>query len=493
MGALVRPIGFDRHDLRMALIVTRREVRDAFRDWRIIIPIIILTLVFPGLATLTARAALNFTQRFGAELVTERLVPFLLLVVGFFPMSFSLVIALETFVGEKERKSLEPLLATPLTNTQLYVGKMLAAIVPPMATSYLGIAVYIVGLVLAIGWSAPFELLIQILLLSTIQGVIMVAAAVIVSSQTTSVRAANLLASFIIVPVALLLQFEAVAMFWGNRQGLWWLIAALLVTMFMFVRMGIKIFNREELLGQDIDQLRLGWMWRVFWNRFSGRDSGRPGERVTQSYPSVFAWYRQTLRIIPRLKLPAATLLIALVGSILFGAIYAQRFPLPAEMGARLSGADIVANVRAFEQLFGRLPLIIFFQNARVLLLAAVLGIFTFGLAELFIFSLPWLILAFVGGLMAGLGENPLLFFVGAVLPHALVELPALLLAQSALLRWHASILARPPERTVGENWLLRAADFGRICFGLVLPLLAVAALIEALITPQVLLAVYGG
>lgn len=50
------------------------------------------------------------------------------MVVGFFPASFSLVIALETFVGEKERKSLEPLLAAPLTNTQLYLGKMLAAL-----------------------------------------------------------------------------------------------------------------------------------------------------------------------------------------------------------------------------------------------------------------------------------------------------------------------------------------------------------------------------
>ena len=47
----------------------------------------------------------------------------------------------------------------------------------------------------------------------------MVAAAVIVSSQATSVRAANLLVSFIIVPMALLIQFEAAALFWGNHVG----------------------------------------------------------------------------------------------------------------------------------------------------------------------------------------------------------------------------------------------------------------------------------
>ncbi len=128
---------FSRHDVRMALYITRREVRDSLRDWRIIFPILILTLVFPALAIAVARMVLGFTERYGASLIGDQLVPFMLLIVGFFPMSFSLVIALETFVGEKERKSLEPLLATPITNTQLYVGKMLAAIIPPLATSYL--------------------------------------------------------------------------------------------------------------------------------------------------------------------------------------------------------------------------------------------------------------------------------------------------------------------------------------------------------------------
>ena len=169
--------GFNRDDVRMALIVTRREVRDSFRDWRIIIPILLLTLFFPALMNFTAGRMLGFVGQFGAELIAERLVPFLLLVVGFFPMSFSLVIALETFVGEKERKSLEPLLATPLTNVQLYVGKMMAAVIPPLLASYIGITVYLVGLAVTARWYAPRTLLVQALLITTVQGVVMVAGA----------------------------------------------------------------------------------------------------------------------------------------------------------------------------------------------------------------------------------------------------------------------------------------------------------------------------
>jgi hypothetical protein len=39
-----------RQTLENALIVTRREVRDSLRDWRIIAPIIVLTFFFPYLA-----------------------------------------------------------------------------------------------------------------------------------------------------------------------------------------------------------------------------------------------------------------------------------------------------------------------------------------------------------------------------------------------------------------------------------------------------------
>ena len=103
--------------LARALIITRREVRDQLRDWRLTVPVVILTLFFPLLMNFTASQVLAFVGRFGADIVGERLVPFLLMVVGFFPISVSLVIALESFVGEKERHSLEPLLSSPLSDT----------------------------------------------------------------------------------------------------------------------------------------------------------------------------------------------------------------------------------------------------------------------------------------------------------------------------------------------------------------------------------------
>jgi ABC-type Na+ efflux pump permease subunit len=119
----------ERSGLQTALVITRREIRDSLRDWRIVMPIIILTLIFPFLMDFTSRWATNWVSQFADPILVERLNPFLLMVVGFFPISFSLIIALESFVGEKERNSIEPILSMPVSDLELYLGKMLSSLV----------------------------------------------------------------------------------------------------------------------------------------------------------------------------------------------------------------------------------------------------------------------------------------------------------------------------------------------------------------------------
>ena len=209
-------------------------------------------------------------QRYGAPIVGERLIPFLLLIVGFFPISVSLVIALESFVGEKERRSIEPLLGSPLSDGQIYLGKLLAALLPPLLMAYLGITVYLVGVYKQVGWTAPPVLLVQVLLLTMVQALLMVSGAVVISSQATSVRSANLLASFIIIPMALLIQGEAIIMFWARYSVLWWVIVGQVFIAILLIRTGVAHFNREELLGRELDALNLGWAFRQFRASFKG-------------------------------------------------------------------------------------------------------------------------------------------------------------------------------------------------------------------------------
>ncbi len=473
-----------RPSLARALIITRREVRDQLRDWRIISPVIVLTLFFPLLMNFTADQAVRFVARYGAPIIGERLIPFLLMVVGFFPISVSLVIALESFVGEKERYSLEPLLSSPMDDTELYIGKTLAAMIPPLFAAYLGILVYLTGLALTIHWYPPPTLLAQILALTTVQALVMVAGAVVISAQTTSVRAANLLASFIIIPFALLVQGESLIMFWGQYDVLWWVFVGLACVGLVLVRMGVKLFNREELLGRDIDEINLRAAWGVFFPAFVGK--GRAGP---------LAWYRrEVLGAVRRLAVPILFVAAALGAGAYLGYTYAPVYPLPVEVmdtremvtrfGERLADFGFVSPLGAAW---------VFFTNLRALAVATVLGMFSLGVLGVVLLMIPLGLVGYFAGQMALVGVSPLLFFVAFILPHGLFEIPAAILEGAAILHLGASVIAPPPGKTLGESWLLALADWAKISLGLVVPLLAVAALLEAFVTPRVVVALFGG
>lgn len=469
---------------RMAATIARREVRDTLRDWRLVVPILGLTLFFPLLMTFVAQQMAIFLDQYSSELIGTRSVPLLLMVVGFFPTSFSLVIALEAFVGEKERKSLEPLLSTPLTNKQLYLGKMIAAVIPPVLASYVGIAVYTIGISLILAPMATHSLIL-VIVLTTAQAVLMVAASVVVSSQTTSVRAANMLASFIIVPVALILQFEAYQMVYEKYTALWWIVLAVVVTTIIFIRIGVQLFDREQLLGRNIDFIRFGWAFRFVWQRFSGR--GADG-----AYPNVRQWYASLFRFLPQLRLPILLLLLTFIASWVLGYVYADRFPLPTDLLNQLRSAQMSDNLAEMQDLLNSLPAFIFAHNIRAMLIVAIVGTITFGVASVLVFMLPWGVIAFVTAQFASVGENPFVFVGATVVPHGLVEITALLLVVGAALRWQAVIISPPGSRTISEQWLEAGADYGRVLVGLGVPLFIIAALLEGFLTPLAIMAAYG-
>ncbi len=465
------------NNLHPVFVIALREVRDQFRDWRIIFPVIGLTLFFPFLMNFTAQQMLGFVEKYGATIIGERLVPFLLMVVGFFPISVSLVIALESFVGEKERGSIEPLLNTPLRDWQIYLGKLLSSTVPPLLSSFLGMAVYLTGLrIQRVPWPET-PMMILIVLLTIVQAIVMVSGAVVVSCQATSVRAANLLASFIVIPVALLIQGESILMFWGTYSTLWWAVFGLIVMATLLVRVGLAHFQREELLGREIDVLNVRWIWRVFKKSFWGEARSLP------------EWYRfEISKTIRDMRISILiTLGLALVGALLGANLIRQFFvPLDSQSLAELD-KRIGLLVEAWP-LFALKPVMaIWWQNMRVLILAMILGIFSFSILGV----LPLMAsMGAAGYLMALLTVNgiPVITILAFILPHAVIEIPAAILATAAILRAGVMMGTPTPDRTVGEVWIVSIAIWTKIMAGVVIPLLLLAAAIEAWITPRLAL-----
>jgi uncharacterized membrane protein SpoIIM required for sporulation/ABC-type transport system involved in multi-copper enzyme maturation permease subunit len=483
-----------RGTLANALVITRREVRDNLRDWRIVTPIIILTVIFPFLMDFTSRWATNWVSQFTDPILVERLNPFLLMIVGFFPISFSLIIALESFVGEKERNSIEPILSMPLTDLELYLGKMLSSLLLPLGAAYLGITVFLTSRLLTTpAWVPSLELAVLMITLTTFEALVMVSGAVVISSQTTSVRAANLLASFIIIPVALLIQVESVVMFYAEYRALWWFVLGLAVVTIILIRMGIRIFNREEILSREVDELHIKTIWRDFIFYFS-RPPGAINRLDEAARFSIWRVYRHDIPTMLKLhKLAVAVILTGTVAAIIMGVWIAFKFPLPP---GTFSLDNISEDTFKQVQQMNLLPTIsttaIFVNNIRVLILAGLLSVFSFGALALILTFLNIGLVSFIITEVILVGLNPVVFMAAFILPHGIFEIPALILGLAFALKIGASMMAPPHNLNVGQSLLLSLADYTKMMIFVVIPLLLLAAFVEANITPEIVLTVYG-
>lgn len=466
-----------------AFVVTWREVRDHFRDWRIMGPILLLVIMLPILMNYASSRFLTFADRYGAQVEADQVFPFLLMVVGFFPVTVALVLALESFVGEKERRSIEPLLCSPLSDFQLYFGKLLAALIPSLIASYLGMALYLLWVYLQGVWNPSWDLLVQIYALATTNCLIMVSGAVVVSSQTTSMRAANLLAVFIILPMAVLLQAESAVIVWARDTVLFWTLVGETIVAILLVRLGVAHFNREELVSKEFDSFDLRRGISSFWKDFRG-DAVSPMD-----------WYRHELRVTLKvMRLPALLVVVVLIGGLVLGASLADQFVIPSEFisidsikGGAIEGLQ---DIRFFED--NSIPLV-WLNNLRTIFLATIAGLLSFGVLALIVMAVPILIIGFFTATINSAGLSPVLFLLAVVLPHGILEIPAFILAGAAILRLGAKLASPSPGQTIGEAWLGGMVDWAKVMIGIVLPLLLGAAIVEVLITPRVASWVFGG
>ena len=53
----------------MAWLITKRELMDQMRDWRVLVPMIVLTAFFPYLMTVAAQTAIDYLNQFGGSVI----------------------------------------------------------------------------------------------------------------------------------------------------------------------------------------------------------------------------------------------------------------------------------------------------------------------------------------------------------------------------------------------------------------------------------------
>jgi stage II sporulation protein M len=192
--------------------------------------------------------------------------------------------------------------------------------------------------------------------------------------------------------------------------------------------------------------------------------------------------------------MPVALVAIMLLAAVAIGWAYVAKYPLPQGI---LSLEDLsAADFQAMPDV-GFLPSLttggIFRHNVQVLLLAGVAAVISLGVLSVLMLMVPIVLVGFLAGQVAWMGYSPLLFVGAFILPHGLFEIPAAVLATAFALRIGASVTAPREGLTVGEGMVQATADFVKIFLFAVVPLLLVAAFVEANVTPQVVLWAFGG
>lgn len=178
----------------------------------------------------------------------------LTLIVGLTMVTASMSVAAHSVIGEKQARTLEPLLATPLTTFELLLAKVIGAAVPGvlLTTACFGIYIVAVAIFAEPGvWTALLTVrsLVLVFVLGPLAALVGLQLAVCASARTNDPRSAQQVgALFLVVPIAAL----QIAQFVGNVVLTTSMMAAIaavfLVANAIMMRIAIRIFDRESIL-----------------------------------------------------------------------------------------------------------------------------------------------------------------------------------------------------------------------------------------------------
>ncbi|MEV4287775.1 ABC transporter permease subunit [Nonomuraea bangladeshensis] len=218
----------------------RKDWRELARNKQVIAPLVILPLVFvilmpgavlllgsdPGLLTTMVAGLGGFLDNlpvralpagYSAEQLTVYAIivyfmaPLFLLI----PVMVASLTASSSFVGEKERGTIEGLLYTPLTDRELVLGKVLASVIPSVLLTWASFLVYTV-LVNALGASLmggvffpTWTWVISVLALAPLVAFLATCLIVAISGRSTTMQGAQGTVVLIVLPVLALIVGQA--------------------------------------------------------------------------------------------------------------------------------------------------------------------------------------------------------------------------------------------------------------------------------------------
>ena len=172
------------------------------------------------------------------------------------PLMVSAVLAADAFAGEKERRTLESLLHSSITDRDLFVAKFLSAFLPAVAVSWLGFLAFAV-VSNAIAWPVMQRIFVptrlwgvMILWVAPAVATLGLAVMVRVSARTSTAQEANQLGGAVILPLIFLAVGQSTGLLLVDLPIAVAIGAVVWVVALGLLWGGVRRFTRDRLVSQ---------------------------------------------------------------------------------------------------------------------------------------------------------------------------------------------------------------------------------------------------
>jgi len=255
-------------------VIVRKEWSEVFKNKMVLFAVAFLPLLFTAmplgiLATtrgggdVSAAAGIGeLPQEFsqlctglqGTECMQYFLVSQFMMLFMMIPVIIPVTIASYSIVGEKSTRTLEPLLATPVTTLELLGGKALAAALPAVGATWLSFLIFAVGTRILVDSPAilarlfsPLWLL-AIFLVGPLMAIAGVSVAVMVSSRVNDPRVAEQVSALVLIPLIALVLGQSFGLIYIDETLIVWIALALLIIDAGLLYFSTQLFQRETIL-----------------------------------------------------------------------------------------------------------------------------------------------------------------------------------------------------------------------------------------------------
>lgn len=169
------------------------------------------------------------------------------------PIIGAVSLAAYTVVGEKQGRTLEPLLTTPMSTAEILIAKVLASFLPSLVIEVVGLSLYflMVGVVGAPGVLRSLVSIRSVLLVGVLGPFASLAAlqaTIAVSSRVNDPRSAQQVAVLVILPLIGMLVGQVAGSFFLTTSILLLVCGAMIAAWIVLILLSVALFERETIL-----------------------------------------------------------------------------------------------------------------------------------------------------------------------------------------------------------------------------------------------------